>query len=144
MLVWSWFNSLTTSFTHAKTYQINKQNRILPSFLFIFFLKELFYFLWFPEIWNNWCPVIIEAQPDVFADLWEGGTGMKGVGGKQRIGVGVVVKPGQRREKSRGGKGWARRGGGVGRGECQWSWLSNVQKDPSKESKTDSKNNNRK
>lgn len=26
---------------------------ILPSFLFIFFLKELFYFLWFSEIWNN-------------------------------------------------------------------------------------------
>lgn len=35
----------------------NKQTTIymfmLPSFLFVFFLKKLFYFLWFSEVWNN-------------------------------------------------------------------------------------------
>lgn len=76
---------------------------MLPSFLFIFLLKKLFYFLWFPEIWYDWCPVVIEAQPDVFTDL-QGGRGMRRVGGKQRIGVGmgVLAKPGQRWEKNKG------------------------------------------
>lgn len=80
---------------------------MLPSLLFIFFLEELFYFLRFSEIWNDWCSVVIEAQPDVFTDL-QGGTGMKGVGGKERIVVGVVAQPWTRwgRVKGKGGKGW--------------------------------------
>lgn len=68
---------------------------MLPSLLFVFFLKELFYFLRFPEIWNNQCPVVIEAQPDVFTDL-RGGRGMRRVGGKEGIWMGVVAKPEER------------------------------------------------
>lgn len=70
--------------------QDNKTYSSLPSFLFIFFLKKLFYFLWFSKIWNNCCPVVIEAQPDVFTDL----------GGDKKNGVkeGVVVKPKEVRE----------------------------------------------
>lgn len=41
----------------------------LPSFLLIFLLKKLFDFLRFTEIWDHRALVIIQPQPDVFADL---------------------------------------------------------------------------
>lgn len=52
---------------HQRRMDLTKDS--LPSFLLIFLLKKLFDFLRFTEIWDHRALVIIQPQPDVFADL---------------------------------------------------------------------------
>lgn len=66
------FGSSKSNMLHKTTHHKRRMDLTrdsLPSFLLIFLLKKLFDFLRFTEIWDHGALVIIQPQPDVFADL---------------------------------------------------------------------------